>query len=208
MYNDENFLPLWQGNIFSSVEETHEPTYGSVYCRRHWHIASQVGVGLTSRGGSSKALTLYIIRDRKHSLSPYMRLRRPHSVRDENREKVGYVCGVRVHLSVWYETHSDIGAEGWANMSYLDHTHSHKCNHAMQTHTYMCTDIHSCINTHIHKHTFSLRRILSPKQHQMTTTGRAKQACINATSPVPATQSANPPQHFPWLGAFVKRSQK
>lgn len=110
IYNDENFLPQWQGNIFSSVEEAYEPTNGSMYCNRHWRIESKVGVGLTSREGSSKPLTLYIIRGRKHSLCLNILLKRAHSVRNENREKVCYVFGVQLHLCVWYETHSDIGA--------------------------------------------------------------------------------------------------
>lgn len=126
-----------------------------------------------------------------HSIWLYLLLKRAHSVQNENREHACCVLGAKVLLCVCglkKKSHSDAGAEGWVNMSYLDHTHAHTKIITVRKHRYTL----STKNTHICTHEMTV------KTHKIKL----------LPYPLPVTGRANEPRHFPRLGARGKRSQK
>lgn len=59
--------------------------------------------------------------------------------RENMLQKCIYVCGLK-------KNHSDAGAEGWVNMSNLDHTHTHKNNHSTPTQVHTYYQKHTCMH--------------------------------------------------------------
>ena len=79
---------------------------------------------------------------------PVQTLKGGHSVRNLARGSLPRLWSTTVFMCVWYKTHADIGADGWANMSYLDHTPRKIIIACKYTHTH--THMSTCALTSTH----------------------------------------------------------